>query len=281
MDYQGGSHGHLPPPSAPPTHHAQWNKFHSPVNHAHRPPPYLPRPHSGVPNFPPCPNGGGFGYHGNEGFGDTRHRQMDPNSAHPSVYPQCRFSSPNSTSQPSINDTSTLSLRQVLGDLEPEIFSGGTPTMDFVKEESPSIAKRWSISSVPPNMPGHDSPYNYHGTSSVWTSSGHTLRHSVSSPFRQNSQQQNDQPLISDLAASWPIWTTPSSSSSNEFQSVTSCASGYPPNSCGGNVAGNDEGWASQGSDLADLMKRLGIEEHTPTLQVEGYVWVYMYNTLM
>ena len=268
----------MPPqgPPPPPAHmHSQWGKYHA-MGHNHRPPSYnVARPHSSMSSF--HPTGGGFNcsnYGNEERFRDNHHQQqVDFNRGqqpHPSNYPpHCHYSSPSSTSQPSINDTSSpLSLRQVLGDLEREIFPGGTPAMDFLKDDLPSISKRWSISAVPPNIPSNqEQQYRYQKQgsvpSSVWDNANPSLRHSVSSPFCHN-QQEPDQPLISDLAASWPIWTSPTPDQRSSQSSF------FPANSTGN----NDKGWSSNNTghnpitDLADLMKRLDIEEHIPTLQV-------------
>ena len=272
MDYPGPFHtlNHMPP-QPPSAHHSSWGKFHS-MGQGYRPPPFLSRPHSSMGAYPPQMNNGlnGTNY-GNEGagFGNSRLPRLDlssqSHSNHLNNYPPSsrHYSTSNPTPQHSVSETSSpLSLRQVLGDLEGEIFPGGeTPTMDFMKEDSPSISKRWSVSSVPPNLSNQELSNHYcQDGSSVWdNSSSHQFRHSVSaSPFHQH-HQETDQPLISDLAASWPIWTPPLS---NQQQSH----SPFPPTS-----SGNDKGWSSvpdnPPSDLADLMKRLDIAEHLPTLK--------------
>lgn len=265
-----------PPPHVPPHVHSQWGKFHP----NHMPPPFVPRPpHS---NFPPHLGAAGFNfsnYRNDDRFSDG-HRHIEP---HPSNYhSQPRFSSNNSSSQPAINEISSpMSLRQVLGELEGEIFSGGTPVMDsLMKEESPAISKRWSVSSVTPTVISNPDqpPHIIQGSSSsVWNPSHSTLRHSVSSPFQQR-QHEVDQPLISDLAASWPIWTTPTSSSSSsdqqqQQQHLSQSASYTPPSSGAVVVAVSSDNsnintnWSNP-TDLANLMKQLDIEEHTATLQV-------------
>ncbi len=273
------SHNHLPPqappphggPPPPPHMHSQWGKYHTVGGHNHRPPSYnVTRPHSSASTYHPI--SGGFNYGNEERFRDNRHQQVDFNRGqpHPSNYPpHCH------SSQPSLNDTSSpLSLRQVLGDLEREIFPGGTPAMDFLKEDSPAITKRWSISTVPPNIQPsnreqhHQQQYRYHeqgtGHSSVWNNNNnptHTTHHSISSPY----QQEPEQPLISDLAASWPIWSSPTAGQHTPQSSF------FPANSTGN----NDRGWSSSNldspttiTDLSDLMKQLDIEEHISTLQV-------------
>ena len=154
-----------------------------------------------------------------------------------------------------------MSLRQVLGEkLEQEIFPGdnNTASVDFPsKDDSPSLSKRWSISSFPPQITTVSN-----GTTTWGTNNNNTYpsaRHSVTvSPF----QQQGDT-TISDLAASWPIWTSPV---------TTQPQSPFSPSSAPSVSSGGDTGWSlsidGTSSELVELMKRLDIAEHIPVLKV-------------
>lgn len=167
-----------------------------------------------------------------------------------------------------------MSLRQVLGEkLEQEIFPGeGVSSVDFPKDD-PSPSKRWSVSSFPPQI--STGPNITNGTTTTSSSStwgggaGHhpPSRHSVSvSPFHQGDT------AISDLAASWPIWTS-TVPTPRQPQSPFSPSSSLPTGTSedGWSMGGGERGAPSQ-LDLVELMKSLDIAEHIPALKVGGVV---------
>lgn len=165
-----------------------------------------------------------------------------------------RYPPPNLNKAPptqSMGDLSMLSLRQVLGEnLEHEIFTSEGSGMETRKEDTQP--KRWSVSSFPPRDSG--------GT---WSNPSHSPHVNTSFPPPSSASHPlpGDTPLISDLASSWPIWTSPSSA--HQPRSPFS-PTGAPPKTS------DTKGWAghSDDTDLAKLMKQLDIAEHIPVLKV-------------
>ena len=266
LHFDGPSRNHIPP--VPPIH-TSWGKYQSGPNPTHFRPPYPNRPHSSMAGYPPM-DGGNYGNDGNFGAGRLPRGNMvnqgfSPHfSGYPVHYPTSHIRNP--PSQQSLGEISSpLSLRQVLGEnLEREIFPGDSilPSMEFTKEEPSSISKQWSAPNVPPPHFTQDNRYFERTSSSMWENTPQSqIVHSVAT---SSFQRQGEPPLISDLAASWPIWSSPDTS--HQPQSPFSPARSHPTNL----IPTHEKGWSSGNSPsaLVDLMKRLDIAEHIPVLKV-------------
>lgn len=244
--------------------HNPWGKF----QHVHQNstqslrPPYHNRPHSNAGGYHPPVRPTNYG---TNHFGSTMPRETMGNwtSNVPPPPPGYMSHKASPISQSGSDSSLPLSLRQVLGEkLEQEIFpgDGAIPSVDFSKDDSPSLSKRWSISSFPPQISTQNLSNGLSNESSTWGNNYHT--HQPIPAFHQGDT------TISDLAASWPIWSSPGTT--HQPQSPFSPAGSLPTS-----ITGMDEsGWSSSlettpPSDLVELMKSLDIAEHIPALKVD------------
>lgn len=289
----GGGGGKPFPPSPQPRppqyqfrpHHSAYQPLPPPPPHHHHIPPHPPQGIRNTGNY----SGGYYEQHGNIPQ-QQQHQQQHDNyrnwAAPPTGYHHAHKNTQSVGNEP-------LSLRQVLGEkLEQEIFPGeGAPSVDFsLKDDTCSPSKRWSVSSFPPQIStGHGGFVNggSSSSSSTWgPGGGHhpshinnnavvNSRHSVTvSPFQQGDT------AISDLAASWPIWSSPIPSSRQPQSPFSpSSSSTLPPSggTNGGLEGGVEDGWGRGGTgnspnDLVELMKSLDIAEHIPALKVNLFL---------
>ena len=269
------------------------NHTHNHVSHIHNPwgkfqpvhqnptqslrPPYHNHPHSNMGGYHPPMRPTNCG--GNH-FGSTMPRENIGNwtsNVPPPPPPPPGYMSHRAPpiSQSGSDSSLPLSLRQVLGEkLEQEIFpgDGAIPSVDFSKDDSPSVSKRWSISSFPPQISTQNLSNGLSNESSTWGTNYHV--HQPIPAFQQGDT------TISDLAASWPIWSSPGPT--HQPQSPFSPAGSLPTS-----ISGMEEsGWSSSlettpPSDLVELMKSLDIAEHIPALKVDHthLITIYFFLT--
>jgi hypothetical protein len=126
------------------------------------------------------------------------------------------------------------------------------------------------VSSFPPNITESSTISSSWAPPTIGTThSPISSRHSIAvSPFYQPGSSDT---VISDLAASWPIWTTPISSSA-QSQSPFSPAGSLSSSRL--SLTTEETSWSfpvngtSSQSELVDLMKSLDIAEHIPALKL-------------